>query len=147
MPGYRGHILGGVGAFVCVYFLLSYWYHPSAVTALQWLGITLLGSLFPDVDVKSKGQGIFYKMMLVCLLILLWRRQIQLFVMASFVALLPVLARHRGLFHRAWFLIAIPFGVAVAAGASFPAYKESFIVAASFFVAGALSHILLDRIF
>ncbi len=147
MPGYRAHAVGGVAAFGLLYWVSSFYFSPSLPTILQWLSVAVLGALFPDVDVKSKGQGIFYKMMLICLVLLLWRRQMQLFVMASFVALLPVLVRHRGLFHRAWFLVAVPFGVAIAAGSSFPAYKESFVLVAGFFVAGALSHILLDRIF
>lgn len=147
MPGYKIHILGGAVTCGCLIKLFShYGIDPTPLVACQWFGATILGSLFPDVDIKSKGQGIFYKAMFVCLLILLWKRQLYLFVLASFLALVPVLVRHRGIFHQVWFVVVVPFLVAFAAGSSFPCYKTLFFYQATFFCAGALSHIVLDRL-
>lgn len=147
MPGYKVHILGGAITCVGIVALLSqYSVQPAPLVFAQWFAATILGSLFPDVDIKSKGQGIFYKVMLVCLFLLLLEKQVYLFVIMSFLALVPVLVRHRGLFHRVWFVVLLPFTVAVLAGSSFPVYSAVFLYHACFFSAGALSHIFLDRL-
>ncbi len=147
MPGYKAHIVGGVMTFAAISFVLNNYLQPLPVVAFQWLGATILGALFPDVDIKSKGQGIFYKGMLVCLVLLLWKRQAYLFVIMSFLALVPVLVRHRGLFHQVWFVIIMPLGIAFLVGQSFPVHSIALLQTASFFCAGALSHLILDRVF
>ncbi len=147
MPGYKTHLVGGAVTFVCLQAVLSSPISTTPLIMFQWLGATLLGALFPDVDIKSKGQGLFYKGMLICLALLLWKKQVYLFVAMSFLALVPVLVRHRGLFHRVWFVIVVPFSVAFVAGNSFPASSTLFFYNACFFSAGALSHIMLDRWF
>lgn len=149
MPGYRLHIAGGLITFLITVFLLSYFFPAdsySFVRYVQWAGFTVLGSLFPDVDTKSKGQSIFYKVMFVLLLFFLLTKQILLFIFLSFFSLLPVLVRHRGLFHRAWFLIIISFSLAFLLGYSFPGYQTVFLSNAFFFVIGAGSHLALDKI-
>ena len=147
MPGYKAHIVGGVVTFAVISFVLNNYLQPLPAVAFQWLGATVLGALFPDVDIKSKGQGIFYKGMLVCLVLLLWKRQAYLFVIMSFLALVPVLVRHRGLFHQVWFVVIMPLGIAFVAGQSFPVQSVLLLQTACFFSAGAISHLTLDRIF
>jgi len=147
MPGYKAHIVGGVVTFAAISFVLNNHLQPMPAVAFQWLGATILGALFPDVDIKSKGQGIFYKGMLLCLVLLLWKRQAYLFVIMSFLALVPVLVRHRGLFHQTWFVIVMPLGIAFLVGQSFPAHSRALLQTACFFSAGAVSHIFLDRVF
>ena len=147
MPGYKAHIVGGVVTFSALSFVLNGYLQSTPAMAMQLLGATILGALFPDVDIKSKGQGIFYKGMLVCLVLLLWKKQAYLFVIMSFLALVPVLVRHRGLFHQVWFVILMPIGIAFMVGQSFPIYNVVLLKTACFFCAGALSHIILDRVF
>ncbi len=146
MPGYKVHLVGGAVTFACLYALLSSHIPTTSLIIFQWLGASLLGALFPDVDIKSKGQGLFYKGMLLCLALLLCKKQGYLFVAMSFLALVPVLVRHRGIFHCVWFVIVVPFAVAFVAGNSFPAFSALFFYNACFFSAGALSHIMLDRL-
>lgn len=147
MPGYRAHMVGGAVAFGCVTYALSHHVSIDVVTMAGWFVAAILGSLFPDIDTKSKGQGLFYKGMLVCLILLLWVHEIHLFILMSFVALMPLLVRHRGLFHQVWFVIAVPFAVAYAVGSSFALPHKDFLLIALFFAVGALSHIVLDRLF
>ena len=64
MPGYKGHIVGAALAFAGTLLVVSKTYPPTPLTALQWFLLTILGALFPDVDIKSKGQGIFYRVVL-----------------------------------------------------------------------------------
>lgn len=147
MPGYKVHIVGGVATFIGLMMLCSRYGTPIApFITLQWLAATVLGALFPDVDIKSKGQGIFYKGMLLFLLFLFWTKQFHLFVIMSFLALVPLLVRHRGMFHRPWFVVVLPLSVAFITGVAFPVYGASFFYNACFFSAGALSHIMLDKL-
>ena len=64
MPNYKGHIAGGVITYLVVLYCIKYT-NPSVHTVLQGLVFCLFGSLFPDVDVKSKGQKIFYYLLLI----------------------------------------------------------------------------------
>lgn len=147
MPGYKVHIVGGMVTFAALSFALQPYLQLTPTIAFQCLGATILGALFPDVDIKSKGQGIFYKGMLICLVLLLWKKQAYLFVMMSFLALVPVLVRHRGLFHRMWFVVVMPLTIAFLAGQSFPAHAGVLLQTTCFFSAGAVSHLVLDRLF
>ncbi len=65
MSGYRGHLVGGLVTFVALRnFLIPLTGHtiPQEFVCLI---LTLLGALFPDVDIKSKGQQVFYSLALV----------------------------------------------------------------------------------
>ena len=55
MPGYRAHLAGGLTVYgITIYLLRSYC--GSVFIAAEWMLFTLAGSLFPDIDTKSKGQ-------------------------------------------------------------------------------------------
>jgi hypothetical protein len=145
MPGYKGHIAGGIATFCGVALVVSKTYPPSPITALQWFLLTIVGALFPDVDIKSKGQGIFYRVILLCLILLYFKKDWHLFAATSFLAMIPLLVGHRGIFHKVWFVVAVPFALAYATIQSFPACKTMLFLDALFFAAGAVSHIILDR--
>lgn len=146
MPGYKGHIAGGVLAFCGTALVVSKLYPPSPITALQWFLLSVVGALFPDVDIKSKGQGIFYRVILLCLILLYLKKDWHLFSATAFLALIPLLVNHRGIFHKIWFVIAVPFALAYVTIGSFPAYKTALLLDALFFASGAVSHIVLDRL-
>jgi membrane-bound metal-dependent hydrolase YbcI (DUF457 family) len=146
MPGYKGHIAGGAAAFAIVALVVSKTYPPSPITALQWFFLTILGALFPDVDIKSRGQGIFYRVVLLTLVIFYIKKQWHLFSAVSFLALTPLLVRHRGLFHNFWFVVLVPFALAYCCIEAFPHYQTLLMLNALFFAAGAISHIVLDRL-
>jgi len=147
MPGYKAHM--GVGATVFVVTLIAVTHfvvpHPHIAVTIQWFFCAILGSLFPDVDIKSQGQMLFYHIMAPTLLFLWWQQQMALFVWISFLALLPVLANHRGLFHRPWFIMIVSGGAAYLCGQSYPHYQKILFINALFFTIGAFSHIYLDR--
>jgi len=145
MPGYRGHIVGGAATFCVAALVISKMYPPTLITALQWFLLTIVGSLFPDVDIKSKGQGIFYRFILLCLVLLYFQKKWDLFAATSFVAMIPLLVRHRGLFHNIWFVICVPFTAAYFIAQSFPHHSTMLMLDALFFASGAISHIILDR--
>lgn len=148
MPGYKTH----VGFAVCIYALwlivvslLCGSFSLSVVKGIEWFLCIIIGSLFPDVDIKSKGQVIFYEIMVGILVLLWWRQELIAFTWLTFVALIPVLVHHRGLFHNILFLMCMPLLAALFFGHYYPSYATLLCVDAGFFSLGAVSHCILDR--
>jgi len=146
MPGYKGHLLGGAAAGGLLLSLLSCLriVHPTPLCGIEWLLVCLAGSLFPDVDIKSKGQKLFYWILFGLFIYLYIRKKLMMLGLFSIIGILPMLVRHRGLFHKWWFIIGVPFLLAVLTSKYFPHYKNALFFDALFFVAGAFSHLLLD---
>jgi hypothetical protein len=144
MPGYKGHLLGGAAAFGVTFAIIG-WCCASRLTAGEWLLCSLVGSLFPDVDIKSKGQKLFYSLLLIVLVVLIIKQRLDLLAGLSLCAVVPLIVRHRGLFHNTLFIIALPFAVWFLMQSVFPDYKHVLLFDTMFFVAGAISHLILDR--
>lgn len=145
MPGYKGHLVGGTAAFaIALYAVHSAGIIFTQVQAAQWFISALAGCLFPDIDVKSKGQNIFYKAMLCMLLLMLFYGYHRPFVMVSVAAMVPMIVRHRGIFHRLWFIIGMPTFLALFLAASYPLYQFTITYNTLFFIIGAISHLWLD---
>jgi hypothetical protein len=145
MPNYKGHLVGGLATYTVLLFLLCRSTNPTLISAMQWLVICLLGSLFPDVDTKSKIQKIFYTSFVLLLFCLISWNKLKLALFLSLISLSPLVVNHRGIFHKAWFIIAITvafvfFSVEIKL---FHSCSE-ITIPALFFTAGALSHIVLD---
>lgn len=111
------------------------------------LAITVLFALFPDVDTNSKGQFIFYGMILIFDSIFLALKEYKLASIIGFLALLPVLGKHRGWTHTIWAMAAVPLPLIILpclvleldVGAALPYYLAA--------VTGYLSHLIIDRKF
>lgn len=143
MPNYKGHLLGGA-LFCGVSIVLLPLSGVSWLTKLEWLGCSLLGALFPDVDIKSKGQKIFYYFVAGAMIWLWCTHKIKQLILLNFISLLPLVVRHRGIFHRLWFLTLL-LGIVVYF--SWFLYKDHvhiILFDAFFFMVGALSHLILD---
>ncbi len=146
MPGYRKHLVGGAAAFGLTYavLLLTKQAAPSMLTAGQWLCCALAGSLFPDIDVKSKGQNYFYWLIALLLIYFAYQRQLVPLAGLALAATIPMLVRHRGIFHNLWFIIGLA-GVGVLLTMNYaPRYTHMIAFDLLFFVVGAASHLWLD---
>lgn len=143
MPGYKGHLTGGALFFGLLVALLP-WFNPSFLTGIEWLLFTLAGSLFPDIDIKSKGQKLFYWVVLVVVFVAVLQHNVAILTLVSIAALVPMLVNHRGIFHRLWFVIALPASVAFALSLYIPAYAKTIFFDTFFFIVGAISHLWLD---
>lgn len=144
MPNYKGHLVGGIvvyGLFLCV---ISAFLKPTMLTALEWLLFTLAGALFPDIDIKSKGQKYFYYVIFLFFIVLLARGRFEMLSCCSFIIISPMLVRHRGIFHSPRFLIAAPLIVWILISMSMPHISYQFFYDILFFIMGAISHIWLD---
>jgi membrane-bound metal-dependent hydrolase YbcI (DUF457 family) len=147
MPGYKGHLVGGIIAFGLLFIALIsliFTQQPSHVMIGEWLLCALAGALFPDIDVKSKGQKYFYYVVLVCLAVLAYQQRFQMLTCFSFVMITPMLVKHRGIFHSPRFVIALPLLVWVIIATLLPQRTSQFFVDTLFFIGGALSHLWLD---
>jgi hypothetical protein len=152
MPGYKGHLAGGCVVYGLMlgilYGCLPYEdlakYGSSPLIAMRWLICALAGSLFPDIDVKSKGQKYFYWVILAFFLVLIAQRQFRLLAASSIVAVFPMLVKHRGIFHKTWFVILAPLSLWMLLVTYAPAYSQILFFDMLFFIVGALSHLWLD---
>jgi hypothetical protein len=143
MPNYKGHLLGGSFAFILVYLFLN----KPVITVfafVQWFCCALLGSLFPDIDIKSKGQMIFYRMLTLVLLVLCVQHKFMIAAGMSVVCMLPLLVKHRGIFHSYIFVTALTIFTGGLLMAQWPAYEAAIVYDCLFFIAGVYSHLLLD---
>lgn len=144
MPGYRGHLAGGAIAFCIALVTVAHFTQPTPMALAEWLGFCLAGSLFPDVDTKSKGQKYFYRGILLALIILAYMKHLDILVWVSIISITPMLVNHRGLFHRIWFLIGVPLLLWYVICLQFPCYKGQLFFDVLFFIVGSLSHVWLD---
>ena len=146
MPGYKGHLVGGIVVYGLLFFGLVgvVIAQPSMLTAGEWLLFALAGSLFPDIDIKSKGQKYFYYIVFLFFIILAAYQRFEMLTCFSFIIITPMLVRHRGIFHSQRFVIAIPLILWIVVSIFMPKVSSQFFFDMLFFIAGALSHIWLD---
>lgn len=143
MPNYKGHVFGGAFGFGVVIFLCAL-HQSSCIQLVEWFLCVVAGSLFPDIDTKSKGQKIFYSMLACAMVICVINQQLTILAGIALAAMLPLLSNHRGIFHRLWFVMLL---VGLASGAliiAYPAEQQRVLYDAGFFVVGVVSHLYLD---
>ena len=154
MAGYKGHIAGGlVTAVACTFAvsLLPYEQLSAYADLLQgWQTlagvfiVAMLFALFPDVDIKSKGQSLFYWLIFIVDALLIWNKQIQAAAYLGVIALLPLLSKHRGWTHSVVAAFLVPSPIVLVPYL----YSERIVAVAVLFygaaVVGYLSHIALD---
>ncbi len=144
MPNYQAHLAGGSLAFAIALVIIVPYCQPTVLTAGEWLLFALAGSLFPDIDIKSKGQKYFYWMIFLLLLILAYTKRFIPLTIISIISTIPLLTKHRGMFHRAWFVIGAPLAIWYVMTLQYPPIKIALLYDMIFFIVGALSHLYLD---
>ncbi len=145
MPNYKGHLVGGAAAYTLLFLLLlRNSITPSFITAGEWLICALAGALFPDIDIKSRGQKYFYRIVLLLFSILIIQKQFELLAFGSIIATIPMLVRHRGIFHRLWFVVLMPMLIWALVALSTPELSTTVWYDVLFFIVGAISHLWLD---
>lgn len=154
MANYKGHIGGGVGAGFLYSITISYIpiQHFAEVAGLlqEWqvsaaiFVVAILFGLFPDVDINSKAQDMFYGILLPIDILLIINGNIQAAAYLGLIAMLPVVSHHRGWTHRKWAILIVPLPILVVPYL----YNDAILpVATAFYgaaVTGYFSHLLLD---
>lgn len=141
---YRGHLIGGLVAYLLVIAVFSIWKN-AFVHDLGGLIATLAGALFPDIDVRSTGQSLFLKILLLVIILCLFLQASLPLILLLIFSVLPLVFPHRGLFHDLFFILAV---TAVFAGSliyTMPSSSRTIVTMAFFFLAGVLSHLILDK--
>ena len=144
MAGYKKHISFGVVCYIVVLALLSL-RSLSVAQVIEWGFCAILGALFPDIDIKSKGQLVFYHFFLILLLFLVLTQQWLYVSIVSLLSIIPILSNHRGIFHNFWFIAALVGGIIGTATFFYPHYCTVLYFDAAFFMLGIISHLLLDK--
>ena len=110
MASGNGHILGGlVFLWLFLTILANFFFVPSAMEIIIFAAIAVMFSLWPDVDIKSIGQKVFYTIFFVTDAILVF--YFQDYKTAAFFGLLiilPILAKHRGWTHSRLTAVLLP---------------------------------------
>lgn len=144
MPNYKGHLVGGAGAFGILFLIVRRSYNPSLLMGVEWFVFTLAGALFPDIDIKSKGQKYFYWIVFLLFMVMFFRQQFEKMACFSFIIITPILVKHRGIFHRFWFIVSMPLLVWYLLAVALPHLSLTLFYNTLFFITGSLSHIALD---
>jgi len=144
MPGYRLHLFCGLLTYLAILQCMQYQAINFSII-IQGLIFCLLGALFPDIDIKSKGQKLYYSIFFVLLLWLLYQHQFCLFAVMSLLGIIPILVRHRGIFHHFWFLLIMVLMMIGAIKIWCGSYATLLISNCWFFFVGSVSHVVLDR--
>lgn len=147
MPGYQGHLAGGLffGIMGLVGASLSGWLVFNPFLACGLMGFCLLGALFPDVDTDSKGQKLFYMVFVFIDLGLIFKGLHLWAAWLGLFAMLPAIGSHRGWTHTWWAMFLVPTPILVIplmvqGNAFFPSIWPFYAA----FVLGYFSHLLLD---
>src|SRR3990167_2648155 len=141
MPAYDKHLISGFATFLFLAFIIS---TPTTTQAnyISWLFFCLFGSLFPDIDTKSHIQRWFYTLTVLGLICAYMAK----FEFSYLLTLLfvPLIVKHRGLFHNPKFLLILSFGLAFLFQLNGLQNYHNYWILALFFLAGAYSHLILD---
>lgn len=142
MPGYRGHLIGGVVAFT----LLSLLHRApfSLIGQTELLFITCLGALFPDIDTKSRGQRYFYSLLAILFIILFLHHQFIIISLLAVAAIVPLVVAHRGPFHNPKIICFIVILCILVILCTFSIRLRSVSWHGLYFFIGSLSHLFLD---
>lgn len=146
MPSYKGHLVGGAFTYIITYQGLSLFMPPSSniESHLFFLGITLIGALFPDIDVYSKIQQLFFKICFLLLIIAFLKHNLPLIIGLGTLSTAIMAIQHRGITHRWWFLALLSAGIYGFSVTYYPQFNKKLLSGSIFFFSGAVSHLVLD---
>lgn len=139
MPGYRCHTLAGVIALIAAALISA---KLQLYLIVERSIFCLAGALFPDLDITSRGRNLYLRFMPFFIISAFFCHKLHVIVLICVYALLMYNVRHRGIFHRIWF-IAISGFIAAYCYAEC-AGNTRILVNAIFFLVGGFTHVVLD---
>lgn len=104
MAGYQKHISFSFFCFLCLLPPSYFFIQPSPILTVELLIITLIGGLFPDIDIKSKGQYYFYFFLFFITIPMIYIQYDKQILYILWISLVPIIVKHRGIFHHPLFL-------------------------------------------
>jgi hypothetical protein len=144
MPGYKAHISFGILWYSIALLIVYKIYMPSIILMGELAVCIALGSLFPDIDIKSKGQKYMYTIFFITAIPLLYMHYFFIVAVGGWLLCIPMMVKHRGIFHDPlimhmliivlWFLWYIHFS----------STAKQYILHVLCFTLGMYSHVMLD---
>lgn len=157
MSNHQKHISFSILLFIPFAVGLSSLFKFDKLSTLEYISqiillfcITVMFSLWPDIDTKSKGQKIFYIFFLIVDVTLIYKHKLEEAAYLGIFSMLPIISNHRGFFHSiiAVFLFPVVFLVAPMAYANKYTFSQMLIGLPYYLAAviGYFSHYLADGI-
>jgi len=143
MPNYKTHLFGGLGAYIIGMCALGR-FCQSTECGVEWLAFALAGALFPDIDIKSKSQKLFYLLLLFITSVIYVEKRYDMLPAIGVATFFPLLVKHRSIFHRLWFVVLASYAIWRTGSAFRPDLATMLQFDMLFFAAGAISHLWLD---
>jgi membrane-bound metal-dependent hydrolase YbcI (DUF457 family) len=149
MPGYKTHIAGGAvfgaGAVFAAVTFLDAPFAPQTMALL--VGVATVAALLPDIDTDSKGQNLFYGLLIAFDCWLLAKGEYRWAALVGLMAMLPAVGHHRGWTHTWWAAGLLPLPIVIIPHFLFGLPMEAMIPFYLAAVVGIVSHLILDRQF
>ena len=144
MAGYQKHIGFGIFFYVIFTIMLYHFLKPSPLLMVELLCVTIFGSLFPDIDIKSKGQYVLYVMLCIMTMPLYYLGYEQCIIWILWCALIPHIVKHRGIFHNPLFLGLMLIVIWCTIHCINHAFSYFLLPHFFYFFGGNCSHLILD---
>lgn len=144
MAGYRVHVTAAL-LFCGLLYMFPFWNSLSPCGKAACVGLAVFFGLFPDVDIKSRGQTLFLMLFLIVDAVLILRGDYKRAAFLGFLVAIPVIARHRGWTHSWGAMAAVPgafYLAAVQYTGEPPLDLLPYFLAA---MLGYASHLFVDR--
>ena len=154
MANYKGHVTGGIVSGLVVaaahYYTSGQGIIDTALVDTDWqlvLGLVTVSTAFalwPDVDINSKAQNIFYRSIFVIDLVLILSGMFLAAALLGLLAMTPILGKHRGWTHSPWAVLLVPSPIILI---PYRADNGVGLIGLLFYfaaVVGYFSHLLLD---
>lgn len=108
--------------------------------------LCLIGSMVPDIDIKSRSQMVIYTLLIIADLVLILFRYYRESAILGFLAMVPMLTKHREQFHSYIAAIIIPMPllfvpILITGELDYHNLGVSYYIST---LAGYLSHIIAD---
>ena len=146
MPSYKSHLL--LGFIIALSGLLSLsWVIPKIdpATCLMIIAFTLCGALFPDIDTVSRvGRIAELVLPAGALFAFCSHRSFEAGALLLFLLFIKIIP-HRTITHRYSFIIFFSGLLCAYFCSRYPEYNFFCLIASIFFLAGALSHLWIDK--
>ncbi len=146
MPGYKTHVISALVCYYLILFVIVLCGQPeiNLCLSLVWLMSIVAGSLFPDIDIKSKGQKLFYCLFFLIVFLALICKNTFIAISVSLFSFLPIISKHRGIFHNVGFLLVLIISFAKIFIYNMPQHEYLILSSTAFFTVGVKLHILFD---
>ena len=147
MASGKRHIIGGFVFFWLFLTILSnFFFIPSVMEIIIFAAIAVMFSLWPDVDIKSLGQKVFYTIFFITdTTLIFYFKDYKTAAFFGLLIILPVLAKHRGWTHSKITAVLLPTPLLLV---PMYAYEGTLMEGLPYYfaaVTGYFSHLFFDK--